>query len=375
MTKNRIDFELLDGTVAILVFGIFALSSISAQFSLNIFGNSTYYLFHQIIFGIVPGFILGFIAFKINISFYKRICFIFLITTLFLMFLVFIPGIGFRSSGASRWLKLRSFSIQPSEFLKLSFIMYIAEWLAKKNDGEKIKKNARDWKVTFLPFLIIAGFITLALMLQKDMGTLMIILSSAFVIYFTAGTSIFENILIIFGGGGLVYLLIFFSGYRSNRIKVWIDFISNSLNPDHDPMGIGYQIKQAIMAVGSGGILGIGVGMSAQGIPQPMSDSIFALIAEEMGFLGCLLIILLFLFFIWRIVKIAKNSKDNFSKFFTMGVGAWICSQAFINMSAITGLLPLTGIPLPFISYGGTHILVELVAVGMVLNISKQNRK
>lgn len=375
MKKNRIDFQLLLAVAAILVFGILALASISANFSLQIFGNTTYYLFHQLILGIVPGIILGFIAYKIKIDFYKKYCLIFLIMSMAAMFLVFIPGIGINAGGASRWLNFKFFTVQPSEILKIAFIIYLSSWLSKKQENSKAKSKNKDWRDMFLPFIAVSGVIALALILQKDLGTLLIILSAAGITYFSASTPLWQNFLLFAGGISLVYFLINITGYRSDRIKVWLDFISNSLGFNQDPMGLGFQMKQAIIAVGSGGIFGLGVGLSSQLIPQPMSDSIFAMIAEEMGFFGCLFLILAFLFFLWRVIKIAKNSKDNFSKLFCVGAGSWICIQAFVNMGAITGLLPLTGIPLPFISYGGTHILSEMVAVGILLNISKQNKK
>ncbi len=366
-TKNHPDYALFLATTALLVFGVLILAGISANVSIKKFGNSTYYLFHQALFGILPGLILGVVCYKLNLNLFKKYAGIFILLSLGLMVLVFVPGLGVGAGGASRWLNFKFFTVQPSEFLKLSFTIYLAAWLSKRSEKGTAKKRGKNWRVTFIPFLFIVGVIMLILNFQKDLGTLIVIIASAFITYFSAGTPLWQNVIMFFSGAGLLYVFIIIFNYRINRIRVLFD-------PLVDPMGIGYQLKQAFIAIGSGGIFGLGLGMASNKIPQPISDSIFVAIAEELGFFGSLLLILFFLFFAWRGFKIAKNNSDRFSKLFAVGATSWITAQAFVNIGALIGIIPLTGIPLPFISYGGTHIITELAAMGIMLNISKNSR-
>ena len=359
MKKHRIDYFLVAAVFILLIFGILILASVSAITSQEKFGRTTYYLFHQFELGIIPGLILGFIALKIKLPFLKKIALPLIFFNLILMALVFIPGFGVVAGGAPRWMNLRFFTFQPSEFLKLTFIIYLSLWLSNR---------AEKKKVSFIPFLTVVGVVASLLIFQLDLSTLGIILISALIIYFAAETPLWQSFLMVSSGLGLCLVLVGMFSYRMNRVAVW-------LNQMKDPMGIGYQLKQILIAVGSGGIFGLGLGMSSQKwgyIPQTMSDSIFAIIAEETGFLGSLLLILAFLFILWRGFKIAKGAKDKFSQFFAIGFTSWICLQAFVNIGAMIGVVPLTGIPLPFISYGGSHIVVEMIGVGILLNISKK---
>jgi cell division protein FtsW len=363
----HIDKGLLITTVFLIFFGILVLAGISANISFKNFGKTNYYLLHQIKFGIIPGIIFGFIAYKINLDFVKKYSWVFILISLILTSLVFVPGLRVSAGGASRWLDLKFFTFQPSEILKLIFIIYLSAWLSRRLEKKHFKNANRDWQTTFLPFCIVVGIIALILNFQKDLSTLVVILAVALITYFTAGTPLWQNVLMFFSGIGLIFFFIKISTYRLNRIQVLFNHLV-------DPMGIGYQLKQAFIAIGSGGIWGLGFGMSSHRIPQPMSDSVFAIIAEEMGFAGAVFLILFFLFFLWRGFKIAKNSQDKFSRLFATGFTSWILLQAFINIGSLIGIVPLTGIPLPFISYGGTHIVVELTAIGIMLNISKGAR-
>lgn len=366
------DYPLVFTVVILLILGILVLASASAFFAQQKFGRTTHYLFHQIIFGIIPGILLGLIAFKINLSFFKKWAWLFILINLILMVLVFFPWLGISSGGASRWLNFGFFTFQPSEFLKLTFIIYLSAWLAKRTEKSLPKKrNKTNWKNTFFPFLVVVGIVTFLLIRQSDLSTLIVILATAGLIYFSADTLLWHNVLIFFGGLAAIYFFIKIAPYRINRILVLF-------NPLKDPMGIGYQLKQALIAVGSGGAVGLGLGMSNQKfgfLPQTISDSVFAIFAEEMGFIGSVFLITVFLFFLWRGFKIVKRSQDKFSHLFAIGLTSWICVQAFINMGAMTGIVPLAGIPLPFISYGGSHIVVELIGIGILLNISKLERK
>lgn len=384
MSSRHSDYILLSVSIILMILGLSALSSVSAIFSQEKFGSPTFYLFRQIIMGIIPGIILGFAAFKIPLEFLKRKVSLILLANLVFMVLVFVPNVGVSLSGAKRWVDLVFVSFQPSEFLKLSFILYLSAWLSKKevkiNTPKSFGKNFHSRFIKpqlseitsldnkFLPFLAIIGFISLLLIFQPDVSTLGIIFLVGFIMYFVAEGRILYSFFIIAMAISALFLLINTASYRLNR---WLTF----LNPGIEPMGKSYQIIQALITVGSGGIWGLGLGMSVQRfgfLPQPMSDSIFAIFSEETGFLGALTVILLFLIFFWRGVEISKQSQDRFSKLAALGISCWIILQTFVNISSIIGILPLMGIPLPFFSYGGSALVAELIGVGILLNISKQ---
>ena len=347
----------------LLIFGILILASVSAVFSQEKRGDAGYFFFRQLLIGVIPGIVLGVFSFKINIAYLKKIALLALIINLLLMGLVFLPKIGVQAGGASRWINLGPASFQPSEFLKLTFILYLALWLASRTDKSNNRANL-DWKFTFLPFLIILSIIALLLMLQSDLSTLIIIILAALAMYFSAKTPFWHSFLIIALIAGAIVLLIIFEPYRMERFLVFLGI-------KNDPMGIGYQVKQSLIAIGSGRVFGLGLGMSHQKIPQTMSDSIFSTLSEEMGFIGSSLLVALFVIFIWRGLRIAIKSSDYFSRLVAVGVSSWIGVQAFFNIGAMIGVLPLMGVPLPFISHGGSHIIAELVALGILLNISK----
>lgn len=357
----RPDYILLSVVGILILLGIVTLTGVSAVLSQEKFGSSTFFLSHHLLFGLLPGIALGFLAFRISLAFFKKWAPVLVLANLFLMVLVFVPKIGMSFGGASRWINLGIISFQPSEFLKLSFILYLAAWL------NTLKIKAKNLSNTLIAFLIILGVISLLLILQPDISTLAIIVISGVFMYFSAGTLFRHNFLIGAAAIAGLLLLVKISSYRLDRFLVF-------LKPELDPMGISYQIKQALIAVGSGGIWGRGLGTSALRfifLPQPMADSIFAIFSEEIGFIGSVILILLFLIFAWQGFKIAKKSRNGFYKFSAVGISSWITLQALINIGAMVGVLPLTGIPLPFISYGGSAMIAELIGVGILLNISK----
>jgi cell division protein FtsW len=360
--KNRPDYILFGVVITLVILGSLIITTVSAPFSLREFNNTYHFLVHQIIYGLIPGIILAIIFFKIPLSYFKKIAPILFILSLVLLTFVFLPKIGLRAGGASRWLNL-GVAFQPSEFLKLTLILYLSA-LVKKSVSSSEKKEI------FLPFLVVLGIISLILIFQPDISTLGIILLIALFIYFAAKTPFWHSILIIFAAGAGIISLIKIAPYRFSRLFVF-------LFPEIDPLGLSYQIKQALIAIGSGGWKGVGPGMSVQKfgfLPHPMSDSIFAIFAEETGFIGCFFLIFLFLIFIWRGLRISKRSVDKFSQLVALAITCWIGLQAFINIGSLTGILPLTGIPLPFISYGGSHLVAELMAMGILLNISKHQK-
>ncbi|MFH1894628.1 MAG: putative lipid II flippase FtsW [Patescibacteria group bacterium] len=367
---RKIDAVLLGTTGVLLIFGILMLANISASFSQEKFGTTYYLLNHQLM-NILIGLALGFLAFKINLDFLKKCLPFLLFGNLVLMLMVFLPVIGISAGGATRWLDLGFISLQPSEFLKLTFILYLASWLDTRTSYKnKLAKGERDknFGQTFLAFLMVLGIIGIFLFLQPDISTFVIILLVAMILYFVAQPPFWHIAILFLTGAGVLALLGSTASYRMKRILVF-------LKPETDPMGIGYQIKQALIAVGSGGIFGLGLGMSRQKfgfLPASMTDSMFAVLAEETGFVGCFILIALFLTFLWRGFRIGKNSRDNFLKFTAFGIASWILVQTLINISSMIGLLPLAGIPLPFFSYGGSAMITELIGVGILLNISRR---
>lgn len=368
MTVKKLDYILLVATAALVVFGVLIMADVSASLSMKNFGTTYHYLFRQLM-NIGLGLILGFLAFKINLDLLKKYSPHFLLGALLLMVMVFLPKVGISAGGSTRWINLGFTSFQPSEFLKLAFILYLASWLssrtAKKN---KIGNQAeKGFGQTLLAFMAVLGVIGIILYLQPDMSTFLIIVCIAIVLYFLAQTPFLHTLLLLLIGGGLFAFFIPRASYRLQRILVF-------LNPENDPLGIGYHLKQAKIAIGSGGIFGLGLGMSQQKfgfLPESMTDSIFAILAEETGFLGCATLIIFFLAFLWRGFKTGKDSGDNFLKLTAFGITFWIFIQTLINISSMVGFFPLSGIPLPFFSYGGSAIISELIGVGILLNISK----
>ena len=374
-TQRHPDYILAGAVGILMIFGIIMLAGISTSIWQTEINDSFSPFVRQIFFGLIPGLILGIIAFFIPLAFLKKWAPVLLLINLVLLIMVFLPKIGISSGGSSRWVDLGIVSFQPSEFLKLSFILYLGAWLSIKRQKTKIKKpklnisflTGPEAKESFLPFLMILGMISLILILQPDISTLGLIILTGILMYFLAGTSIWHTVLMIPIGLASLFTLIKIAPYRMQRFMVFLD-------PELDPMGIGYQIRQASIAVGSGGLFGVGLGMSGQKfgfLPRSMSDSIFAITAEEIGFIGSLILIFLFLVLLIRGFKIAKKSQDKFCQLTAAGISFWIITQAFVNIGAVIGLLPLTGIPLPFISCGGSHLIVELIAIGILLNISK----
>lgn len=372
--KKRFNYFLFFLALFLLCFGFLFLAALSSRASLERFNNTYYYLTHQLLFGILPGIFLGFLAFKIPLHYIKKISPILLAISLATLVLVLLPFLGLRFWGASRWLKIGIFSFQPSEFLKLASILYLSAWISSKLYEEKsrgwklnLKKGYHNIIYILVPFIVFLSTISLMMVLQKDVTTLGIIGCTLIVIYFTARTPLWHALCIIGSAMVGLMLLIRFESYRFDRFLIF-------LNPESDPLGKGYQLRQSLISLGSGGIFGKGLGMSSQKfgyLPQEMSDFIFSILGEELGIIGCLAVVGLFILFFWLGIKIAMNSGDKFGKLTAVGITFWITLQAFINIGSTIGILPISGVPLPFFSYGGSHAIAELIGVGLLLNISK----
>lgn len=372
--KKHFNYFLFFLVVFLIGFSFLFFVTLSTPASIQRFGNANYYFMHQLLCGLLPGIILGFIAYKIKLSFLKKWAFWLVIFNILLLLLVFLPFVGLSAGGATRWFNLGAFSIQPSEFLKITAILYLSAWIASRLSDtsvsgwkSNVKRGYHNIIYIFLPFVIFLGLISIALYFQRDASTLGIITLTLLALYFSAKTPLWHTSLIIFSGLTFLLLLIRYEPYRLDR---WLIF----LNPETDPLGKGYQLRQSLISLGSGGIFGKGLGMSTQKfgfLPQAMSDSIFAIIGEELGIIGCVGLIALFILFFWLGIRISKKSSDRFAKLTAMGIVFWITLQAFINIASVIGIFPLTGIPLPFFSYGGSHLVVEMIGVGLLLNISK----
>lgn len=364
MNSKTIDKTLLSIVLILMIFGLIMISSAGVIYSETRYGDSYFLFKRQLLYGVLPGFLALWFFQKMDYHVWRKLAVPFFFLSVIFLILVFVPGIGSRIYGASRWLQLGPFSFQPSEMAKLAVIVYLAAWLESRG-REKIK----DVFEGLLPFLGIMGLIGILIMKQPDTGTFGVIALTSFAIFFISGAKF--NHLFSMAGIGLLslWILVKLEPYRFNRILAFLD-------PGADPQGIGYQINQALLAVGSGGIFGLGLGHSRQKfnyLPEPVGDSIFAVIGEEVGFVGAAILVTLFLMLALRGIKIAKNAPDVFGKLVATGITMWIIMQAFINIGANIALIPLTGIPLPFISYGGTSLVFLLSSIGILLNISRQS--
>jgi len=359
---KKLDYILLSVVILLNLIGLIAIAGASSAKSLQLTGKSTYFLFHQILYGLVPGVILAFVLYRLDLDFLRKNSFWIFIFAVFLTSLVFVPKLGVTIFGGRRWINIFGFSFQPSELLKLAFLIYLSSWLAKQEREKPMFKNM------LLPFLTILAILSIIFILQPDVSTLAMFGLLGGILYFSAKTPFSHIVILACIGGVALCLLILLTPYRFNRLFVF-------LNPETDPLGKGYHIKQALIAVGSGGLFGKGLGLGEQKLgflPQPMTDSIFAVFGEEVGFLGTFVVVCLFLLFAWRGIRCAKEQNDEFRKLLAVGVTSWITIQAFINMGTMIGVLPLTGMPLPFLSYGGSALICELAGCGILLNISKK---
>lgn len=360
-----VDRTLLSIIFILVVIGFFIFSSASLGLLAREGARFSSVAFNQIVFGIVGGAFGLFIASQIYYRNWRQYAFYIFAGTLVLTLLVFIPGIGFNYGGASRWILIGSFSFQPSELLKIGFIIYMATWLSGT------QKHIADTLKGTLPFLGLLALVGVVLLLQPDTDTFLIMALSGVAMFITAGGK-WRDVLIM---GVTALLLIAVLAFTRPYIK---DRIMTFVNPELDPLGSGYQINQSLIAVGSGGLTGRGFGQSIQKfeyLPEPIGDSIFAVYAEEFGFIGSAILILLLSFFTFRGFRIASHAVDLFGMLLVVGFMTLVVSQAFLNIAAMLALAPLSGLPLPFISHGGTALFAVLFSMGIVLNVSKYQKK
>ena len=358
----KFDIILYISIILISLFGILMIYSSSSVWAEYKFNDAFKYLKNQSLFFIIGLFLMHFIS-KIDHYKYKKYSNVILVVCVILLILVIIPGIGKVRNGSRSWFGIGSFGVQPSEFMKLALIIFSAKYLEK---SEKLMKSI---KKGILPILIVTMLTFGLIMLQPDFGTGTIIVMTIISMLFISGVkmSFFTKIGVIglLGAAGLIIA----APYRMARILSF-------LNPWNDPLGSGFQIIQSLYAIGPGGLLGMGLGNSIQKhfyLPEPQTDFIFSIISEELGFLGILIVSTLFVTIIYRGIKIALNSNDLFSKYLSFGLVFQLSFQTILNLSVVVGLIPVTGVTLPFLSYGGSSLLITMISMGILLNISKSN--
>lgn len=358
---HRPDYFLIVLTILLVIAGLTILASASSELGKIKYNDSYYYLKHQLLHGLGVGIVGFLVALKFRYQYLRKFALVLLLVNIALLTLVF-TQFGVTSGGASRWVTLGPVTFQPSEILKLTFVIYLAAWLTNSK-----MRRSEGLIEGFFPFAIICAFIGILLLLQPATSTVVILLGSGLFMYFLSGAK-WRYIGAIIGIGLVGFAgIIYFTPYRLQRITTFLE-------PSADLRGAGYQVDQAKTAIGSGGLWGVGYGESTskvRALPTPTDDSIFAVAAQELGFVGAGTIVILFGMLVFRMLWLARDLRDRFGQIMLVGFASIIGLQSLVNMGAISGLFPLTGVPLPFISYGGTALAVFLTMSGISVNISK----
>jgi cell division protein FtsW len=344
--EKKLDHILFVLTLIATIFGLIMVFDSSSVTAIRDFADKFYYARQQIIWVII-GLVGLVLASKFDYHKLEKLASPFFLFNLLLLIAVLIPGIGVKVMGARRWLNILGVSLQPAELIKLSFTIYFAAFLTKRK-----------------PFF---HFVIILVMLEPDLGTTIIMVTSSLTVYFVSGVNL--AYFLCLGGLGFFsgLLLILSSSYRKERLMTFLDM-------GKDPLGASYHIRQVLLALGAGGLWGLGLGASRQKfsyLPEAMTDSIFAIIAEELGFIGAAAVLILLFSIVWRGFVIARKAPDSFGQYLAVGIASSIGIQILINIASQVALVPLTGVPLPFISYGGSSLIVVLTSIGILLNISK----
>jgi cell division protein FtsW len=361
--EHEPDRNLIITVGIIIVFGLIMLSSATSAVAYVKYQDSYYFLKHQL-FGLALGIAAFWFFSRVDYHRWRKYAIWFLFFSIFLLLLVFIPGLSATYGKARSWINVFGFSLQPSEFVKISFLLYLAAWLESRG------KKLHDFSQGIGPFLVVLGLIGFLMILQPDVGTLAIITITSLVVYFVGGGKVKHILAIILIGAAGLVSLVRVMPYQANRFKCFFD-------PDWSANDICYQVNQSLIAVGSGGILGRGLGASRQKfmyLPEVQGDAIFSIIGEETGLIFSSMLVILFIYLFYRGYLIARYAPDNFGRILAIGIVSWLVMQAMINIGGMINLMPMTGVPLPFVSYGGSAMLAALTAIGILVNISKQTR-
>jgi len=359
MIRN-IRIRLLTVTIALVCIGMIMIYSASSIYAWERHHDSFFFLKRHISFVFI-GIIIAFLAMSLDYRRFRRYGRPLILISLLLLVLVLIPGIGREVSGARRWFRFKFLSFQPSELANIAVIAYVADFISRK--GSMIKTFWRG----FLPVMLVSGVVLCLILLQPDLGTVIALGLVVFLMLFISGVKMSYLLSLILLSLPALYFLIFNVPYRRLRILAF-------LNPWADPKGSGFQIIQSQIALGSGGVFGTGLGQSRQKLfylPAAHTDFIFSIIGEELGLLGTMAVIMLFIIFIQQCLKILKNTQDKFGYFLALGLILMICFKATINIGVSCGLLPTKGLPLPFISYGGSSFIFDILSVGILMNIAR----
>lgn len=360
--RGRPDFILLFITMALVGFGLVMVFSSSSATSLYEYGTPWYFAKKQILFASI-GLFFMLITMNIKVHFLQKLSFLFLLLSVFSLLAVLMFGVEI--NGAKSWLIIAGFSVQPVEFVKIGTLVYLAAFINKKED------RLRNFNQGLLPVIIVISVICMLIMLQPDFGSMFILLLTVFIMLFVGGMHFKHILLTTICLIPICFMLVVTQAYRMKRL-------TSFLNPWEDPLGSGHQLIQALYAFGHGGINGVGFGRSLQKLhylPEAHNDFIFPIIAEEFGFIGTLIFLLLYMAFIFRGWIISMRSNDLFAFSLGTGIITLIAVQALINMGGTTGSIPITGVPLPFISAGGSSLIVCMTAAGMLLSISRENHR
>ena len=362
--KKPVDYIFLIIACVIIFAG--TLAFFSASLGVLARNETKFYstILSQTVLGLIGGLAAMYFFARIPILFLRKHATVILISSIFLTALVFVPHLGFAHGGARRWITILGVSLQPVEVLKIGFVVYLSAWLSWA------KKKVENPLFGILPVLVILGIIAGVLLLQPDTKSLILMASTGIAMLFLSGTP-WKHLLMLGGITVVIFaILAFRTPYLTQRVTTF-------LNPASDPNGSSYQLQQSLIAIGSGKVTGRGFGQSIQKfsyLPEPQGDSIFAVIGEEVGFIGSTIIVLLYILFAMRGLWIARRSVDAFSGLLAAGLVILITLQSFMNIASITGLFPLTGVPLVFMSQGGTSLLISMAAVGIILGISRDRK-
>lgn len=355
-----IDPWLILAFLGLMFIGVLMVYSASIATAYAYYGTPYYYVEREIVWAFIG---LATLAVVVRIPYrtWERYALPMFGVSVALLTIVLVPHLGHVSHGARRWFSLGAgVEIQPSELIKLTMAIYMASWLAGK--GERV----RDFKATFVPFSLMVGAIALLIIKEPDLGTGIVLVLTMFALFYIAGANPLHMVSVGAGALGIGWALINTSSYQYNRLTAFID-------PWKHATRSGYHTVQALLALGSGGLFGLGLGNSVQKyvLPAPHTDSILAVIGEEWGIMGTVAVLVLFMVIAYRGIRISMNAPDTFGRLLAAGITSWITLQALMNYAVITSSVPFTGVPLPFISYGGTSLILSMAAIGILLNISR----
>ncbi len=361
MGSGQPDYLLLGLVLGLVALGVLMVYSSSFALGVLAFDDANYFVTRQVLWAAI-GVGLLLVLMRVDYHLLRSVSPLLMLAAIVALMAVLVPGIGLKVNGAQRWLSLGPLPpVQPSEFAKLALIIYVSAWLAGK------RTDVRSFALGFVPFVVMVGLVAGLVLLEPDTGTAAVLVLTTVTLFFIAGASLSHLVALVGIGGVAATLLILTSGYRADRLVAFF-------NAEDDPSGIGFHTLQLLIALGSGGIGGLGLGASRQKffyIPGSHTDGVFAVVGEELGFIGAVAVLLLFAVLIYRGFRIILRARDEFGALLATGIVCWIAYQALVNVGGITRAIPMTGIPMPFLSYGGSALAALLAAVGILLSVSR----